>query len=341
MDLYSTTTLNRLIPTLLRPQTALLAAFFGTTETSDTEDIKFDVENGKRRIAPFVHPLREGRIVENLGFVTNSFKPAYVKDKRSHNPDRALKRAAGETIGGDTAPADRQQANLVNDMADQLAMLNLRKEVMASEVLRTGKCTIAGDGYPTVLVDFGRNSAHTFTLGASLEWGDVGVVPLTDVETWALLVLKNSGAVVTDVIMDALAWRLFSESTKVQALLDQKNVKDAAGGITVSVQNVEGLSAQGRIGTLNYWVYSGWYVNEAGTEVPMLPDYTVILASKQVEGVQHHGAIKDVEAGIQPMEAFVKSWVVPDPSVRWLLMQSAPLVVPYRPDATLCATVKV
>lgn len=28
-----------------------------------------------------------------------------------------------------------------------------------------------------------------------------------------------------------------------------------------------------------------------------------------------------------------------DPSVRWLLLQSAPLVVPYRPNATFCATI--
>jgi hypothetical protein len=34
-----------------------------------------------------------------------------------------------------------------------------------------------------------------------------------------------------------------------------------------------------------------------------------------------------------------KSWVTQDPSIRWLLMQSAPLLVPYRIDASLSATV--
>ena len=36
---------------------------------------------------------------------------------------------------------------------------------------------------------------------------------------------------------------------------------------------------------------------------------------------------------------FTKSWLEEDPSVRWLLLQSAPLVVPYRPNAVLCATI--
>ena len=73
MDIYSTTALNRLVQSLKRPQTALLGAFFGQVETSDTEDIKFDVENKKRRIAPFVSPLREGKLVEDEGYVTGYY----------------------------------------------------------------------------------------------------------------------------------------------------------------------------------------------------------------------------------------------------------------------------
>ena len=55
---------------------------------------------------------------------------------------------------------------------------------------------------------------------------------------------------------------------------------------------------------------------------------------------EHHGAIKDEAAGLQPLEFFSKSWTVEDPSARILLMQSAPLVVPYRVDASFCATVR-
>ena len=340
MDIYSTTALNRLVQSLKRPQTALLGAFFNTVETSDTEDIKFDVENKKRRIAPFVSPLREGKLVEDEGYVTKSFTPAYVKDKRVHDPNKALKRAAGETIGGSMTPLDRHQANLARSSADQVEMLIRRKEVMASEVLRTGKVTVEGEGYPTVVVDFGRNAAHTVALTLADRWGETDVSPLDNIKTWGLTVLKNSGAKIEDVIFDVLAWELFAADPKVEKYLNTRPLSSNSDGVS-SVRFAElGLSYQGQIGNYRFWVYSDWYVNEAGTEVPMIPDYTVILASRDLDGVQHQGAIRDEDAGLQPFEFFSKSWVVPDPSKRILLMQSAPLVVPYRPDASFCATVR-
>jgi hypothetical protein len=70
-----------------------------------------------------------------------------------------------------------------------------------------------------------------------------------------------------------------------------------------------------------------------------LPDGEIIMASRQIEGVRHFGAIQDLEAGIQPREFFVKSWEEKDPSVRYILGQSAPLIAPYRANGTLGAKV--
>lgn len=339
MDIYSTQALNRLVMSLKRPQTALLTTFFGTVETSETEQILFDVENKKRRIAPFVSPLREGKLVEDEGYVTKSFTPAYTKDKRVHDPNKALKRAAGETIGGSMQPIDRHQANLARSTADQLDMLNRRKEVMASEALRTGKVTVTGDGYPTVVVDFGRNAAHTVALTGANRWGQAGIKPLENIEDWTGTVLQNSGAVIRDVVMDVKAWRLFRADADVQKFLDTRPLSSSTDSIVALQFAKLGLSYKGQVGEVRFWVYQDWYVDEAGVEQPMIPDFTVILASPDVDGVQHHGAIRDEDAGLQALEYFSKSWVVPDPSKRILLMQSAPLVVPYRPDATFCATV--
>jgi hypothetical protein len=71
----------------------------------------------------------------------------------------------------------------------------------------------------------------------------------------------------------------------------------------------------------------------------ILPANTVLVGSSGIDGVRHFGAIRDLDAGIQARQYFVKSWVEPDPSRRFLLMQSAPLLVPYRPNAVLSATV--
>jgi hypothetical protein len=340
MDMFTTATLQRTVETLIRPQTALLSAFFPIVETSDDETIYFDVENKKRRIAPFVSPLREGRFVSDEGYVSRLFRPAYIKDKRVLDPNKALKRRMGETIGGSLAPINRQQANLAQALADQLDMLARRKEVMAAEVLRTGKCVISGDGYPTVEVDFGRNANHTVTLTLSARWGESGVKPLENIEDWTLTVLQNSGATIRDVIMDVAAWRLFRADAQVEKFLNTRPLSATEEAVSLARFSASGLSYQGGIGQLRFWVYSDWFVNDAGTEVPILPANTVLLVSEDLDGVQHHGAIRDEEAGLQPLEFFSKSWTQHDPSARILLMQSAPLVVPYRVNASFCATVR-
>jgi len=245
---------------------------------------------------------------------------------------------AGEMIGGALTPAARMQANLASELSDQLNMLKRRLEVMASEAMRTGKVTVKGDGYPTVVVDFGRNAAHTVTLGGGVMWTDTGVSPLDDVEDWSLTMLKNSGAVVTDVVMDVKAMRLFKADQRVK-----DTINTDFGGMDemkLAAMAKQGLSYQGRVDMVRYWAYSDWY-NDPDTDAvtEMIPEYTVILGSDQMDGTRHFGAIKDEKAGYQALETFSKSWTEEDPSQRLLLMQSAPLVVPYRKDASFCVTV--
>ena len=335
---FTTSFLSRAVASLKRPQTGLLTLFFPFVETSDTEEIKFDTEDGKRRISPFVSPIVAGKLVEGMGRKTSTFKPAYVKDKRVLKPGDAFKRMAGERIGGDMTPENRRLATLKKEMTDQTEMLTRRQEVMASEVLRTGKVTVTGDGYPTVVVDFGRNANHTITLGTGVKWSDSGISPLGNIEDWSLTVLQNSGAVVTDVVMDTKAYRLFKADPAVKDAIDK--TLGAPDSVMLTSMAKLGLSYKGAIDNVWFWVYSDWYVDPAtGNEVAMIPDNTVMLGSRDMDGVRHFGAIHDEEAGLQAMEYFTKSWVEKDPSLRILLMQSAPLVVPYRPDASFCATV--
>jgi hypothetical protein len=99
-------------------------------------------ESGRRRLAPFVAPIVAGKVVQSLGYETKTFKPAYVKDKRVFDASRPFKRALGERIGGELAPAQRLQLMLAADLSDQLAMLARRQEVMAVEALLTGRVTV-------------------------------------------------------------------------------------------------------------------------------------------------------------------------------------------------------
>jgi hypothetical protein len=339
VNIYTTAFLNGVVDSLLRPPSFLLDMFFPSVVASEQEEIKFDVADGKRRIAPFVHPLKEGKVVESLGYKTNTFTPAYIKDKRVFDPSKALKRKAGERIGGDMSNIDRARANVAVALDDQLGMLTRRLEVMAAEVLRTGKATIKGDGYASVVVDFGRVAGQTLTLSSPNKWSDSGVKPLDNLEDWALTVAQACGATVTDVVFTVGAWRKFRENQAAQDAIDTQLGQLA--NFQIPIASVEGLEFKGTIGGKRLWVYTGWYVDpDTGSEVSIIADgWVILVAQNGLLGTRHYGAIRDEQAGFQAREFFSKSWFVEDPPVRFLMMQSAPLIVPYRPNASMAVKV--
>ncbi len=338
MDIFTTGVLQRVVSGLPSPQLPFFSnSFFPAEQRESAEEIYFDIDTGLRRLAPFVSPIVAGQVVASRGFTTQSFKPAYIKDKRVFDANRAFKRIPGETIGGQMDPVTRLQAALRLEMEDQIEMLNRRIEVMAVEALRTGKVTVEGDLYPTVELNFGRDVALTKALTTTARWGESGVKPLADLQKWSLLVTEKSGATANTVVMDIEAWKIFAADADVQKLLDRFRGADKLNPTVTG----EGGRYMGSVGDFDIWVYVGWYVHPTtGALTPYLPSHTVIVTGPDLEGTRAFGAIRDEEAGFQALPYFAKSWVEKDPAVRYLLMQSAPLTVPYRVNASLCATVR-
>ena len=342
MDIFSTHVLNREVEHLERPASFLLDTFFPSIQTEESEEIHFDIDKSKPRLVPFVSPLVEGKVVSAEGFETRSFKPAYVKDKRRFDPNAPLKRLIGETIGGSLAPMNRREAALNRALTNQVENLTRREEVMAAEALRTGKITVAGEDYPTQVIDFQRDTELTVALTGGQRWGETGVNVLDDIENWAGLVQIKSGAAARTVVMDPLAWRVFKNDVKVERLLELRRGTGNTLNIDPMIRGQGNDKARyvGSVGDFDFWVYNDAYVDDAGVSRNMLPDYTVILSSQGLlEGTRCYGVIQDEKAGYRASRYFTKSWLEEDPALRWLLMQSAPLLVPYRPNASFCATV--
>lgn len=343
MDIYSTQVLNRVIDETPLNPAYLLNMFFPAIDTSDSESIMFDVVKGRRRIAPFVAPQVQGKVITEDGFETNSFAPAYIKDKRVFDPNKQFKRRAGEKLGGSLTPKQRLMASVSFALKDQLDMWTRRLEVMAAEVLFTGKALITGEDYPTKVVDFGRDPAHSVVLLGGDKWDQAGVNPLADIEKWAEQVAFKTGVKVTDVTMTPDVWRVIRSNENLLKLIDtQKRARDENSAfLGPMVLGAEAVRLVGIYGDLRLWVYSDFYIDPlTGLERPMLEAGSVLLASPSgVEGVRHFGAIRDLKAGIQPREYFAKSWEQEDPSVRFILGQSAPLLVPYNVNTTFGAKV--
>lgn len=337
MDLYSTYTLNGLVARI-RPVPAFFLSFFPSVIEHETEEVYFDVADDKPRLAPFVNPLREGKLVESLGYSTKNVRPAYIKDKRVHDVSKPLKRIAGEGLGGTLTNDQRAQARLVQDLDDQQKMLRRRLEVMSAEAVIWGKVTVTGDGFDSIVVSFGRDPALDVVLSGGDMWSaatppDIG----SQLESWDQLLLDKSGYNTTHVIMDAKAWKLMRKDEKLMKLLDVRRGADTVGVNVAPMLAMEGVSYKGMYGEFPIFVYSHSYVDPVdNTTKQVMPDNTVVLVSQAaLEGVRHFGAIKDLDAGLQALQSFTKSWTVPDPSARFLLMQSAPITAPHRPNASM------
>jgi hypothetical protein len=314
----------------------LLDRYFPNVQTETTETISFDTLDGKRRVSPFVSPLVEGQIVATLGYKTSTFKPAYIKDKRVFDMNRPLKRIAGEQLFGSMSPMNRQRALIAQDSQDQLNMLRRRMETMAGQIISTGQLQIIGDKYPLSVLDFGCPAKVT------VNWTDpVAAKPLDNLETWGMAALQASGVMLTDVLMTPTSWGLFKNSQQVLNHIAAWRTWTAPPSLSGTAPITEGGVYMGTIDGFNIYVYSGWYVDPAtGTEQPVLSDPNLVaLTSAALEGYQAYGAIRDETAGLQSVPYFSKSWVEEDPSVRFLMLQSAPLLVPYRPSALYRATV--
>ncbi|HHG9211752.1 major capsid protein [Morganella morganii] len=347
MNIYDTDVLIQVVPNLMTSQNWLLDKFFPNITESDTEEVSIDVDVGLRRLAPFVSPLVEGKLVESRKFQTNSFKPAYIKDKRAPDLRKPIRRQIGERIGGQYSAAEREMLNLQFELTDQIDMINRRLEWMAASALQTGTVTVTGEGYETQVVDFGRSSDLTIALSGADKWpetveaGKTNTKPTDDIEDWAQRMLKESGAVATDIVFTTKSWKAFRLDTSVKdSAITFPALSPFGNQINPGTQIKTGAVYKGRWGNYDLWVYNDWFIDPLdGKEKPMIADGSVIMSGADLMGTRAFGAIIDPAFNYGPMAYAPKSWLQHDPAQRFIMVQSAPLVIPSRVNASLCAVV--
>lgn len=345
---YDTAKLVAIVPNLKTSQSWLSDSFFTNIQNSDTEYVAIDVDVGERRMAPLVSPMVQGRLVEQRRMQTNTIKPAYTKDKRAPDLRKPVRRQLGERIGGDLDPMERQEANLVAEMTDQLDILHRRLEWMASQILQSGSVTLAGDGFPTTLVDFGRSSTLTIALSGSSQWGTPSnfdpegrdPLPQKDIEEWQYQILKESGAVCTDIVFTTASWVAFKNGQGIYGAIAFPKLAGVEGlMIKPGPEIKKGAVFKGVWGGYRLWLYNDWYIDQNGVEQQMIPDGTVILTGPELMGTRGFGVIMDPAFNYGSMPFAPKTWLQEDPGQRLIMMQSSPLMIPARVNASLCATV--
>lgn len=340
MDIFDTLTLLGVLRVQKPPTTYWLDSFFPRTVTFLTEEIMFDTVIEPRRLAPFVAPNVQGRVMKRQGFSTKTFRPAYTKPKHIVDPSQVFTRTAGEAIAGSLSPDDRYNARVAENLALEKTSIVRLWDWMAARAVVDGAVTVAGDDYPSVTVDFGRDAGLSVQLTGTARWSQIATAdPLTDIDHLRQLAFTLGRGAITRVTFGLNAWGYFVQNERVKTLLNTLYRGSETSFNTALTDpapyNLMGvLMGQGGAGRLELYTYNDKYEDENGTEQPYMDQDTVVGTGPNIAGIQCFGAIRDRKAGLAAMDMFPRMWDNEDPSVTYTMTQSAPLMVPSTPNGS-------
>lgn len=354
---YDRVELIQVVDNLKTASSFLLDHCFPNEIEAQAPQVAVDIDVGKRRMAPFVSPLVEGKPVESRQFQTHLYTPPTIKDLRVPDLLKPLRRQIGERIGGDTSLRNRVEENIRYEFADQIDMINRRLEWMAAQSLVSGKVEVKGDGYEGDIIDFQRDPSLTMALSGAAQWGQSGVSPTDNITNWAMHVLEKSGSMPREIYFSVSAWRAFMADPKLnnyvfqRALVDPRSEQIALGGRLPK----KGGIYMGPWDQFELYLYADWYIDvqrdsngapvldsngrPIEIERPMIPDGSIILSGPDLQGTRTYGLIQDPYFNMQPLAYAPKLWYAENPGQINMLMQSAPLMIPSRVNASMSVSV--
>lgn len=149
--MFLTRTMMGVIENSKKASSFLRDRYFGNVKTYDTALIEFDVKNGKRRVAPFVHPKIGGKTVESSGYQAQTFEAPEVSPDMITTAEDLLHRSPGETVYSTRSPEERAREKLGEDLGELDEIITRREELMCAQALFGGEIEVKGEGYDEVI----------------------------------------------------------------------------------------------------------------------------------------------------------------------------------------------
>jgi hypothetical protein len=326
------------------PENYWLNNFYTTEVQFTTEEIDLSKITDIRKLAPFVVPTLQGTPIYSAAERLATFAPAYIKAKDPVSATRMIRRAAGygELGRGRTVltPKQRYDTIVADVIRQHRNAVERRWEWMASKGILDAAITLKDDRYPERIVNFGRASSNTVVLTGGARWGQTGVDILDSLQGF-LNIVRNAkfGGPANRLTIGANVWSVMRKDQGIREFLNTQYKLGA--NINLKLGLLQGLQVEyvGNIETIEVYVYSDYYQDPDGTVQPYMSPNDIVLTGPSVSGVRAFGAIQDIDAQLQALPVFMKLWNEKDPSATLILTQSAPMMVPINPNATLKATV--
>jgi len=347
IDIYETRTMLRALEEIPKPLTFLKDTFFHNTPIlSETDSIDIDVVKENRLLPVYVRPVQEGHVVQGGGFTTNTYKVPYIKEKIPTHAGQLFARAAGETVYSASTPMQRAAQKFNSELLKLERMFTRAEEIQCMQGMFEGKVTCKNEaGTAIQVVDFGLPATHNLASNAGHTlWNSIAKnALLKQLRDWRKIIVKDSGVNPTHLLLGTDAADDFIRVLDP----DTATVGNSASSIRIDrgvvdpafVKGTPGVIYWGYIKEVDLFIYSyDEYYWDGSANQPLVPAKKVWMGSPNARFDRHYAAIQDMDSLIA-VSRFVKSWVVPDPSVRWLMMQSAPLMAPHQVDSFLVAAV--
>lgn len=327
------------------PSNYWLNLFFQQEINFTTEEVDFGkIYSDVRKLAPLVVPTAQGKPIYTAAERRMVVRPAYIKPKDPVSASRMIRRAAG--IGDlsraqPMTPQQRYDAIVADVVKQHRRAIERRWEWMAAEAILYGAITLEDEAYPRTVVDFERLSSLSVTLVGAARWGQTGVSIMSSIEGFRKQVRQAPfGGVTNRLTIGGDVWDVMRESTEIRELLNSNYKLNNNVSLNMGLRDDLQVEYVGKLsGTLEVYVYSDYYQDATGAAVPFMSPKDVLLSGPAVNGVRAFGAIQDKSAQLQALSVFGKMWDEQDPSVTFIMHQSAPLMVPVNPNNTLRARV--
>lgn len=317
-----------------------------------TDSIEFGREQLGREGAPFI-PTEAAAVF--VGDRTRSMTamdiPNIAMRKSIHSGDIAQDRSIGDQIfvngsaattqsNGLAARVDRYQRDMVRRIENTL-------EWWVSRMLSDGTVTYSDSNYDAFSYDFGRSADLTITLttvnGTDFRWSSTDAEPIEDIQTIKQLVADKEYLSVNTAICSPEAAAAIRKDLpqKFNARLDNRNLDEFRQtsyiDVTAPYAQQGAVTPIGRINGIDFWEYNRSVTLFGGSSVPLVDANSIYFmhVGQGADIRQFYAPVYDMkEAPGRAIntELYSKSWSVDYPSEMQMMVQTRPLVAPFRPD---------
>lgn len=337
LDYTSTPHMLEAIKLEFAPNTFLKDRYFPDAEVFTTEEVLVEYKKGNKRMAPFVAPEINGKVMARDGYSAKTYKPAMIKPKRSLTIDDLKKKGFGEALYAPLTPAERATKITLEDLQELRESIARRKEWMAAEVLQKNALTMkhyTDDNSKPKIKHIayydGNNNPALWTIDPTKKWDDADADILGEVRAM-IMDLNNNGHAATEVLIGANVASALLDNEKILKLLDNRRAefgKFEPAEMFEDVTLFADLNCNGK--RAKFIEYSASYEDEDGRMKPFIDPDSIIVLAPQL-GKTRYGAITQIDYGQTDFTTYAEKEVplfeVKD-QTRSQILQSAPLLMP-------------